>query len=123
MIESKVKDPTELLYYLEQYTEGKAKELMKRCCQRKSKSSFQEAKLLLKKQYGDSFKIANAYVIKLSSWPSIKQNDGAKLPEFAIMLERARTAMTGMEYINDLNTAHVLRLLWEKLPRYLRSKV
>ena len=29
------------------------------------------------------------------------------------MLERARTAMTGMEYIDDLNTAQVLRLLWE----------
>ena len=51
LIESKVKNPTELLYYLEQYTEGKAKELIKGCCQRKSKSSFQEAKLLLKKHY------------------------------------------------------------------------
>ena len=30
--------------------------------------------------------------------------------------------MTGMEYINDLNTAHVLRLLREKLSRYLGSK-
>ena len=27
-----------------------------------------------------------------------------------------------MQYINDLNAANVLRQLWEKLPRYLRSK-
>ncbi|KAJ7350169.1 hypothetical protein OS493_038040 [Desmophyllum pertusum] len=30
--------------------------------------------------------------------------------------------MTGMAYMNDLNTANVLQQLWEKLPRYLRSK-
>ncbi len=30
--------------------------------------------------------------------------------------------MKGMSRMQDLNTAHVLRKLWEKLPRYLRSK-
>ena len=30
--------------------------------------------------------------------------------------------MVGMAYMNDLNTANVLRQLWEKLPRHLRSK-
>ena len=30
--------------------------------------------------------------------------------------------MTGMQYMNDLNTANVMRQLWEKLPRYLRTK-
>ena len=30
--------------------------------------------------------------------------------------------MTGMQYMNDLNTANITRQLWEKLPRYLRSK-
>ena len=30
--------------------------------------------------------------------------------------------MAGMQYMNDLNTANVLRQLWEKLPRYLHSK-
>ena len=30
--------------------------------------------------------------------------------------------MTGMQYMNGLNAANVLRQLWEKLPRYLGSK-
>ena len=30
--------------------------------------------------------------------------------------------MTGMQYMNDLNTTNVLHQLWEKLLRYLRSK-
>jgi predicted Zn-dependent protease len=122
LVESKVKDPTELLYYLAQFTTGKAKEVIKGCFQRKSESSYTEARALLKKHFGDSFKIANAYVTKLSGWPSIKPNDGAKLQEFAIMLQQAKTAMTGMDYMGDLNTAHVMRQLWEKLPHHLRSK-
>ena len=39
-----------------------------------------------------------------------------------IVLEEARNALTGMQYMNDLNTANVMRQLWEKLLRYLRSK-
>ena len=30
--------------------------------------------------------------------------------------------MTGMQYMNDLNAANVLRQLWETLPRNIRSK-
>lgn len=30
--------------------------------------------------------------------------------------------MKGMQYMNSLNTANVMRQLWEKLPRYLHSK-
>jgi len=52
----------------------------------------------------------------------VKPNDGSALQEFSIVLEQARNAMTGMAYMNDLNTANVLPQLWEKLPRHLRSK-
>ena len=58
----------------------------------------------------------------MSSWTPIKSNEGGKLQEFAIALEQAKTAMTGMDYMGDLSTARVMRQLWEKLPRYLRSK-
>ena len=71
LVESKVKDPTELLYYLEQYTTGKAKEVIKGCFQRKSESSYTEARALLKKHFGDSFKIANAYhhqIVRLGTY-------------------------------------------------------
>ena len=106
---------------MEQYTTGKAKKVIKGCFQGKSESSYTEARALLKKHFGDSFKIANAYITKLSGWALIKPNDGAKLQEFAIMLQ-AKTAMTGMDYMGGLNTAHVMRQLWEKLRWYLRSK-
>jgi predicted Zn-dependent protease len=117
-----INEPIELLYYLEQYTTAKAKEVIKGCLQSKTESSYLEPRALLRKHFGDSFKIANAYVTKLSSWTPIKPNEGEKFQEFAIVLEQARTAMTGMDYIGDSNTAHFTRQLWEKLPRYLHTK-
>ena len=122
LIESKVENSIERLYYLDQYTSGKAKELIMGCLQMKSGDSYREARRLLKKHFGDPYKIASAYISKISNWPSVKPNDGSGLQEFSIVLEQARNAMTGMAYMNDLNTANVLRQLWEKLPRHLRSK-
>ena len=113
---------SERLYFFDQYTSGKAKELIKGCLQMKSGDSYKEARRLLKKHFGDPYKIASAYIAKLSSWPAVRPNYGTELQEFSIALEQARDAMTGMQFMNDLNTASVLRLLWEKLPRYLRSK-
>ena len=122
LIESKVDNSRERLYFLNQYTSGKAKDLVKGCLQMKSGDPYKEARRLLKKHFGDPYKIASAYIAKLSNWPTVRPNDGTTLQEFSIALEQARNAMTGMQYMNDLNTANVLRQLWEKLPRYLRSK-
>ena len=120
LVESKVDDSNEPSYFLAQYTSGKP--LIKGCLQMKGEDSYKEARRLLKKHFGDPYKIASAYIAKLSSWPAVKPNDGTGLQEFSIVLEQARNAMTGMQYMNDLNTANVMRQLWEKLPRYLRSK-
>ena len=68
LIESKVEDSCERLYFLGQYTSGKAKEVINGCLQRKSEGSYKEARGLLKRQFGDPFKIANAHINKLSSW-------------------------------------------------------
>ena len=121
LIESKVEDSCERLYFLGQYTSGKAKEVINGCLQRKPEGSYKEAKGL-KRQFGDPFKIANGHINKLSSWQPIRANDCSALQNFSIALDQAKSAMKGMSHMDDLNTAHVLRQLWEKLPRHLRSK-
>ena len=64
LIESKVESLIERLYFLDQYTAGKAKEVIKGCIQMKSDDSYGQAKALLKKHFGDPFKVANAYITK-----------------------------------------------------------
>ena len=108
LIESKVEDSCERLYFLGQYTSGKAKEVFNGCLQRKSEGSYKEAKGLLKRQFGDPFKIANAHINKLSLWQPIRANDGPALKHFSIALEQVKSAMKGMSHMDDLNTAHVL---------------
>ena len=122
LIESKVDDSNERLYSLDQYTCGKVKELIKGCLRMKGEDSYKEAKRLLKKHFGDPYKTASTYITKLSSWPAVKPNDGTGLQKFSIVLKKARNAITGTQYMNDLNTANVMRQLWEKLPQYSRSK-
>ena len=57
LIEPKVEDSYERLYFLGQYTSGKAKEVTNGCVQRKTEGSYEEAKRLLKRQFGDPFKV------------------------------------------------------------------
>ena len=86
LIESKVDNSSELLYFLDQYTSGKAKELIKGCLQMKSEDSYKEARRLLKKHFGDPYKIVSAYIAKLSNWPAVRPNDGTGLQEFSTAL-------------------------------------
>ena len=88
----------------------------------KSDDSYGQARDLLKKHFGDPFKVANAYIVRLTKWPSVKAKDRQRLQEFAIALEQAKNATTGLPYMDDLNATQVLCQLWEKLPPYLRSK-
>ena len=122
LIESKVESPIERLYFLDQYTTGKAKEVIKGCIHMKSDDSYGQARDLLQKHFGDPFKVANAYIVWLTKWSSVKAKDAQRLQEFAIALEQAKNATTGLPYMDDLNATQVLRQLWEKLPPYLRSK-
>ena len=71
----------------------------------------EEARRLFKKHFRDPYKIASAYIAKLSSWSAVRPNDGTGIQEFSIALEQARNAMTGMQKMNDLNTPNVLRQL------------
>ena len=55
LIESKVEDACERLYFLGQCTSGKAKEVINDCIQRKSERPYNEAKGLVKRQLGYPF--------------------------------------------------------------------
>ena len=95
LIESKVDNSSERMYFLDQYTRGKAKELIKGCLQIKSGGPYEEARRLLKKHLSAIYKIAGAYIAKQSSWPAVRPNDGPGLQEFSIALEHARNGRSG----------------------------
>ncbi len=86
IIEANTESPSARLYYLVQYTTWKVQELMCSCLAMAPDEGYIEARTLLKKQYGQNYRIATAYAEKLTKGPVIKREDGAALQRFSVQL-------------------------------------
>ena len=62
IIEANTTSSSARLYYLVQYTTGEVCELMRSCLAMDSDKGYVEAKQLLKKRFGQSYRIPTAYV-------------------------------------------------------------
>ncbi|XP_068675575.1 uncharacterized protein [Montipora foliosa] len=74
------------MYYLVQYTAGDVQELIRSCLAMDSEEGYREAQKLLAKRYGQPYKIASAYVERVTNGPAIKAEDGAALKSFSALL-------------------------------------
>ena len=110
------------LYYLVQYTSGEVQELVKSCLSMSEESDYRTARNLLQKGYGSSYKVASAYVEKLSSGPAIKAEDGEALKRFSIALTGCKNTLTEIGYLNKLENPDTLRAIIQRLPFGLRLK-
>lgn len=79
-IEDKTDSNEDRLYFLEQYTVGQPKELVRSCLHMDAATGYAEAKRLLKRHFGDDFKITTAYIEKALNWSVIKPDDGKAMP-------------------------------------------
>ena len=85
-------------------------------------SGYRTARTLLQKGYGSSYKIAIAYVEKLSSGPAIKAEDGEALKRFSIALTGCKNTLTEIGYLNKLENPDTLRAIVLRLSFGLRQK-
>lgn len=75
VIGKRTDDVTDRLYFLEQYTSGQPRELVRSCQQITVDGGYDRAKVLLEQHFGDKQKIASAYLNNALSWPAIKPED------------------------------------------------
>lgn len=75
LIESRALNPAERLHFLGNYVTGEAKELIKGFMLLDGEDSYQKAKKMLNKRFGDSFAVASAFRKRLEAWPQISPND------------------------------------------------
>ena len=75
------------MFYLNQYLQGDAKELISGYLYADPIEGYVEAKMLLNKEYGDSYKISTAYMNKVLGWSVIKFDDAHGLKLFSFFLE------------------------------------
>lgn len=88
-IEGKTHSAKDGLYFLEQYTRGQPRELVRSCQHMPLESGYDKAKSLLQEQFGNSLKIASAYMEKVFTWPLIKSEDAKALQAYSFLLDAA----------------------------------
>ena len=91
LVESRTFGSTNRLYYLEQFTAGDIKEIVRSCHHLPAEEGYDEARRLLRRKYGDDYRIAPAYEMKVLDWPSLKAEDGVALNPSQSFSQVART--------------------------------
>ena len=122
LIESRTSISTERLYYLEQYTAGDIKELIRSCHNLPPDEGYYGACKLMKKKFGDEFRISSAYESKALNWPPIKPEDGTALSRFSIYLASCRNVMKGSQYSSKFDQPDKIQRLVLKLPYNMRER-
>ena len=118
LIESRTSSGTEPLYYLEQYTAGDVKELVRSC----HHLAPDEAWRLIEKKFGDEFRIASAYESKALNWSPVKSEDGSALSRFSVYLASCKNAMKGSPYSSKFDQLDNIQRLIFKLPYSMRER-
>ena len=122
LIECRVSDPKQRLYYLSQFTSGDAKESIQGLINLDHPDSYGKARQVLKERFGHPYRVAQAYKDKLNAWPPIKEGDGARLQQFADFLVLCEQAMKTLKYMEGLNSEDTLRRITSKLPNNMGAK-
>ena len=107
LIASKTDSESEKLYFLEQFTRGIPRELVRGCLQMDPMDGYAEAMTLLEKRYGNEFAIADAYLQQLETWPHIRQEDGKALESFAVFLTSCGHYVANTTSLNHLQSPNL----------------
>ena len=116
LIERKTSSPSTRLYYLTQYTSGQVQDLVQSCLAMQEDRGYKEARKLLAERYGQSYKIATAYVNRVINGQPIRTDDGPTLHKFLILLTSCRNTLKEIGYLNRLENPEGLRKIVDRLP-------
>ena len=121
-VASRTTDEREKLYFLEQFTTGTPREIVRSCIMMPSWLGYVEARRRLDERFGNPFVLGQCYLKRLEKWPSISRDDVKRLDDFTTFLIGCRNAMTATESIKKLDYPTSLRLIVSKLPGYLQDR-
>ncbi|KAL7880597.1 hypothetical protein SRHO_G00028510 [Serrasalmus rhombeus] len=122
IIHSRTDNDADRLYYLEQFTTGEPRELVRSCQHMSAQQGYKEARKLLTYHYGNEQRIAAAYVERTVKWPQIKAEDAKSLHSFSIFLTGCHNVVNDLEYLAEMNSPSNLRIIVHKLPFRLRER-
>ena len=121
-IECKEPDSRSRLFYLEQHTCGTAKELVRSCQHMNPEAGYKRARELLDEKFGQRHRLAMAYVDRVLSAESLKNEDVAGLENFSILLASCKNSLKAIGYLNKIENPESMRRIIEKLPFKLQER-
>jgi len=121
-IEEKTGDATDCLHFLEQYTRGQPRELVRSCQQMAADRGYHKAKALLEQHLGNEQRIASSYLDKALIWTVIKPEDVKALQAYALFLRGCCNAMDEIQWMSELDMAANMRTVLNKLSYKLRDE-
>ena len=104
-VDAIVDDDESKAYYLEQFTSGVPRDIVRGCMYLPS-GGYREARCLLQKRYGDPDRVSNAFVDRMLNWQVVKPEDVAGLDRFALELRTCLNAVGGLLPENNCNQLH-----------------
>lgn len=119
-IEARTQSQKDCLYYLEQYTRGQPRDLVRSCQHLPPAYGYIQAKCLLQEHFGDPFKVASAYMEKVLLWPVLKGEDVKALQAYSLLLRECCNSMG--DCVGDLNVPTNMQTIVKKLPYKLRDR-
>ena len=121
-IASRTRDDGERMYYLEQYTSGTPKALVRSCMHLPAELAYVEARKKLESRFGDKYLLAQSYIKKLEGWSVIRNGDVKGLDEFTTFLIECCNTMASSSSIKELDYPSSLKMVVSKLPDYLQVR-
>lgn len=121
LIESKTSSNSERLYYLVQYTRGEVQELMRSYLAMDPDEGYPEACKILKR-YGESYRIATAYVDRVTKSPAVKAEDSKGLQKLSTLLASCKNTLKSIGYGSKIENPDSLRGVVERLPYNLTKR-
>ena len=122
VIVDRTEDDVDRLHYLEQYTRGKARDIVRSCSYMQPSDGFTRAIKLLSEKYGNEYHVAQSFSKKMREWPSLKPEDGTAMEEFATFLLGCQNYMEGLKSLSHLDNVSEIKVLVMKLPYKIRER-
>ena len=114
--------PKEKLQYLEQYLDGAARDAVSGNCLLSSESDYNDARVVLKKRYGNNYIITQAYRERLENWPKIGNRDIAGLRKLADFLRLCCAATRDIPQLKILREVSEVKKMMAKLPDWMSRR-
>ena len=119
-IGSKQVDPASKHSCLLHYCTGQARKVLEATEMMDPEEGYSKALQLLKCRFGNTENIAQEWIAKITERPDVK--GASDLQHYADDLQCCQSMLKNMGHLNDLDNTFSLKIIWRKLPQYLRDK-